>query len=576
VPQVALFQSVSVQIINETVARSLAPDVYPASDTTNPRYRLAPREESDVPETRFICRFKKTATNGASVTIGETHSVFPFNYEYANHRKEKDSLLSPRGKDGALFWTSTLHFYCPVPPNDFDLQAAISEGSTVLRDGTATLHVDLIPIRTSVRYKEHYLTEDMVGPVNTDKFDPVARWGPNHVIPPVEASGRWENIPICFPPQPKLAHDSVSKKEQVAVKLHEDTQKPYFLSACLWASAEFKHRGQKHFSNTDTIKRLREWIEFHLLVGFDHIYIYDNTGAHTNSTSLEPIVNEFPPHQVTRIDWPSIVCNNNKPSDDSEGERSSQYAAESSCLARYGPSTEWISSFDTDEYFVPMGNYSSLKEVLLDAGQKSVKIMSFRSSRGKLRLDASEEVNNGTAIRKSSDSAFLQAYNCDGAGSPKPSWAERARKQIYRSDYVLHHFVHYSTVTKGMMVTYKEHQQRGLHWYRRHREREPSEMYTDEVHQAVMVHTKSVDEGMTNNYKKFCRYDYEKKWRGCHVAFPFPKNTDGNLDKPHNVDGMEYNCHINEKVEQFWLPRLRNALSKRKKEIHKHSESTTH
>jgi hypothetical protein len=29
------------------------------------------------------------------------------------------------------------------------------------------------------------------------------------------------------------------------------------------------------------------------------------------------------------------------------GERSSQYAAENSCRARYGPYTEWMASFDT-------------------------------------------------------------------------------------------------------------------------------------------------------------------------------------------------------------------------------------
>ena len=29
------------------------------------------------------------------------------------------------------------------------------------------------------------------------------------------------------------------------------------------------------------------------------------------------------------------------------GERSTQYAAESSCRARYGPYTEWMASFDT-------------------------------------------------------------------------------------------------------------------------------------------------------------------------------------------------------------------------------------
>lgn len=68
------------------------------------------------------------------------------------------------------------------------------------------------------------------------------------------------------------------------------------------------------------------------MVGFDHIYVYDNSGAHTNETSLEPVLAPFG-DSVTRIDWPSTVCNNNKPAADSAGERSSQYAAEASCLA---------------------------------------------------------------------------------------------------------------------------------------------------------------------------------------------------------------------------------------------------
>ena len=113
------------------------------------------------------------------------------------------------------------------------------------------------------------------------------------------------------------------------------------------------------------------------MVGFDHVYVYDNSGANTNSTNLESILRHFG-DRVTHIPWPSIVCNNNIPAHDSTGERSSQYAAENSCRTRYAPYTEWIAAFDTDEYFVPMGDYTSLKDVLSDAGNKGANILSLR------------------------------------------------------------------------------------------------------------------------------------------------------------------------------------------------------
>ena len=115
------------------------------------------------------------------------------------------------------------------------------------------------------------------------------------------------------------------------------------------------------------------------------IYVYDNSGAQTNKIDLSGVTSQFSQSQVTRIDWPSIMCNNNVPGHPNVGERSSQYAAENSCRTRYGPLTEWIASFDTDEYLVPMGNYTSLKDVVDDAQRKGTKILSLRSSRGKLR-----------------------------------------------------------------------------------------------------------------------------------------------------------------------------------------------
>lgn len=49
---------------------------------------------------------------------------------------------------------------------------------------------------------------------------------------------------------------------------------------------------------------------------------------------------------------------------------------------------------------------------------------------------------------------MLQAYNCDRQKPGEKTKQMPAEKQIYRPDYVKHHFIHYSTVT-GMSVMNK-------------------------------------------------------------------------------------------------------------------------
>jgi hypothetical protein len=156
--------------------------------------------------------------------------------------------------------------------------------------------------------------------------------------------------------------------------------------------------------------------------------------------------------------------------------------------------------------------------------------------------------------------------SCDSGGIPKPDWADRARKQIYRPEYVLYHFVHYSTVTRGYLQTYEEAKENGQTWYRKYRERSPSERASDEMSEVVMVHTKSLGREMTFNFNTTCRYDREKKWQQCWVAYPWPVALNNSVmkEETHDENGMEYNCFINQKVEKFWVPKLREALKKRR------------
>jgi hypothetical protein len=168
----------------------------------------------------------------------------------------------------------------------------------------------------------------------------------------------------------------------------------------------------------------------------------------------------------------------------------------------------------------------------------------------------SKNSESGQGREKKLSTPFLKAYNCDSSGYPKPEWADRAKKQLYRTDYVLYHFVHYSTVTKGLIQTYKE---LGSKFQVNYRER--GEHYVDERKEAVMVHTKTTSVIDSKNWVNRCHYKFEKKWRGCYVGFPWPK---GKADKKntYNKDGFDYNCFINENVENHWVPELKKALKR--------------
>ncbi|GKY94748.1 hypothetical protein MPSEU_000440200 [Mayamaea pseudoterrestris] len=574
-PQVALMQPISVERITEKMARTLAPDLWQPSLSDEEtqaasRYRLASHNESsgDGMFTRFVCQFHATTFDDynkpQTIYLGETLSQYPFNYELVSYRKNVDAMLTAKGKDTIFFWTSNIRFHCPVP-DEHKLRERVASGELILSDGTPTVYVNLVPIRTSVRYDEHWLTEEQIGPRRiwgVKGFNATERWGPRNVLPHVQASGRWENIPICLPPQ---LSDGKGETELVP-DVFKQHKKPHYLSACVWASAQFKTRGASRASDvtSDTFARMNEWIEFHLLVGFDQIYLYDNSGAQTNETSLREVADRFP-GKVTYIDWPSIICNNNVPAHDNTGERSSQYAAENSCRTRYGPFTEWISSFDSDEYLVPMGNYTSLKDVLSDAANGGTNVLTFRSTRGKLRPESCHPADHGKSLKKRDDVTFLQAYNCDPEEFPKPNWAERARKQIYRPSYVHYHFVHYSTVPDSILVTYAESKRRnGTEWrIRRHEEHSPSERVTDELHEALMVHTKTIKPDQTNRWRGHCHKDFDKKWLGCLVAVPWPNSTKKKGDDAYDQDGLSYNCFVNQRIEDYWLPKLTEALASR-------------
>lgn len=557
-PQAALFQHVPIQRLKNH------------NNTT--RYRLTTHKKSDPDgvATRFICRFKPS--------MEETLSVFNFDYDWIAFRKQYRATFHK--DDGGIksIHTSQLIFQCPVPEH---LQESIRTGNSVVNDW-ATLFVDLIPIRTPPRYGpsiqflqpryQEFETKD-----ESLRFDADREWGDEHILPEIEDSGRWENIPICLPSF--MQYQQPIERQDLAVSTV--VPKKHRLASCIWASAGYVTRGSR-FAIKDGQRRLLEWLTYNKLIGFDHFYLYDNSEAEANNheASLKPIADLFP-DLVTYIPWPARVCNNRPNNVHSPGERSSQYAAEASCLLRFGPHVQWFGQFDIDEYLVPMGDRQNITTLLDDLEKEDTRIIAFGSWRAWPRrafVNKIEDISD-SGVCWSPEPCFwlsipgnvtmLQAYNCDRQPPGKKTTVMPAEKQLYRADYVKLHFVHYSAVTELSVKNKTEWEQEKIRWrsfgFPDYRQR-----FGNEEREALMLHTKAVAVQDTAGYKRVCSVEYLEKpmehHELCRLGVPWPKELWPTSLKHTQVlgtpEGYAYNCYVNDKIENFFVPRLDHELKK--------------
>ncbi|KAL7548927.1 hypothetical protein ACHAWF_012195 [Thalassiosira exigua] len=640
-PQVALLQPVPVRRLNEMNSEKMigvlnqlwspgagskqamgeSESFIVKDDTYNPpRYVLGTSlddADEDGKYTRFICRFHTitpSVANGESelkqLVLGESLSTYPYNPEHANYRKRgSNPMLTPseKGHDEQV-WNSVYTVKCPVPDirnarndgNGDGLAKVISSGKSVFRD-SPLLYLDLIPIRTPTRI----LREGFGVPGVSSPFDPKLVWGENHVLPRVEASGRWTNIPICRPPQLDEASMIDSAAAELTVKADSSPdgapEKKHFLVACVWASQSFATRGQTTDTDTSTSDRLREFLVYHThIAGFDHVYVYDNSLADDN---LEAVTAGL--DKVTRIPWPHRVCNNNRPMHANPGERSSQYAAENSCRARYGPDTTWMASLDVDEYLIATGKqWGNIRHWLENVAttEPSTKILSFFQTRALPNVDImvpyegtatckgkkGASILNSTCLMKDPKKTFMDTYNCEPTTHPKPQeWAWRGKKQIYSPDFVLNHFVHYSVVTRLILEKPLE---TSLRFY----ERAPFERRVDEISEVsslylqpdfgttlehysfvslellkgFLLHTKTTGPDKTLKWQETClRKGANNAKNPCKVGIASETMLGGEAN--HSAtgsghlpsSGFESNCYRHARVMREWVPKLESALN---------------
>ena len=121
---------------------------------------------------------------------------------------------------------------------------------------------------------------------------------------------------------------------------------------------------------------LVQWIEFHRLVGFQKFVIYNSTDANGQLSSILAMYTQKYPGLIDVVQWnfSSLVLG-----DVLQG-RYFQVEALHDCLIRYGDQSEWLGTFDLDEYIVPLHPYESVVDYVHDTfGRRPVGSMNMRS-----------------------------------------------------------------------------------------------------------------------------------------------------------------------------------------------------
>lgn len=328
---------------------------------------------------------------------------------------------------------------------------------------------------------------------------------------------------------------------------------------------------------TDTAARLREWAYFNRLVGMDHVYLYDNTPL-VNATATSPLAklvqDEFSDF-VTYIPWPAQVCNDHKFKDKNPGERNSQHAAEASCLSRFGALTEWMTFLDVDEYLVPRNDPLDWKPILTQHKEDS--ILTFRSARGRARMDLMQELSeadskkiceptkrhfrqkaNDPCVEPRSNETFLRVYNCDSYPPPRPTSFVKSQKQIVRPDVVLQRYVHNTTVTRELATYYQDVQDTNGY----SREFPIPEAYIDELTEGYLLHAKTVPPPETMLRSYHCKSGSNSP---CPMGYVCPATTQVNqtLQRKNSLidsQGRFCNCWVDTHVESKVIPSLEALL----------------
>ena len=212
------------------------------------------------------------------------------------------------------------------------------------------------------------------------------------------------------------------------------------LSACniITGDSYVDEMGRRVKAPADLSRSLVEWVEYHLLNGFDRLIVFDNT---MRDLSL-PVYAALRPYvasgRVVYHHWPLPNCQpklKGGAARTGPGRRSSQYIQESVCLRRYASSTTFMAVMDADEYFMAVRD-EPLRATLERLAALNPLADAFTFHPVHLARCRGADASSHTTL--------LRHATRVPRGAPNFRPGLFKVKQIFRADRVWLHFVHYS------------------------------------------------------------------------------------------------------------------------------------
>lgn len=119
-----------------------------------------------------------------------------------------------------------------------------------------------------------------------------------------------------------------------------------FFSATGEAKQKFKYQVSVCAMFQNEADFLKEWIEYHRIIGAEHFWLYNNSSDDHYKEVLKPYIESG---IVELFDWPSPTNIDWTPT---------QATAYNNCLQRARGVTRWLAVIDIDEYIVPKNCYN--------------------------------------------------------------------------------------------------------------------------------------------------------------------------------------------------------------------------
>ena len=210
----------------------------------------------------------------------------------------------------------------------------------------------------------------------------------------------WKNvtIPVCSTfviNRGKHIYQSDGTKFSNIIKSANPILEPkqHKLSACL-----IVHPNGDYYNQMNV--RIVEWIEYGLIMGFSHFYIYDHISPNDKTREngdkfIWDAIYYYIKHggKVTYIEWPFPYSN----------PWIFQYSFINSCLARFKYDNDYISIIDVDEYLIPPKRFITVLDVINHINSVKNRHANMFVLKCKLATTCPEKLGCGDIINKNND-----------------------------------------------------------------------------------------------------------------------------------------------------------------------------